>query len=97
VIAFNIENIGPDDVHEFVIIKTDLDPDALPTAEDGSMEEGGEGVDVIGEIEDIPVGGTETLTVNLEAGAYVLLCNIYDPAEDEAHYAEGMATAFTVN
>jgi len=95
-ITFNVENVGPDDVHEFVVIKTDLEADALPTLDDGSVDEEGAGVEVIDEIEDIPVGETQTLTVNLEAGAYVLICNIYDEDENEAHYQEGMHTAFTV-
>jgi uncharacterized cupredoxin-like copper-binding protein len=95
-ITFNVENVGPDDVHEFVIMKTELDPDALPTVDDGSVDEAGEGIEVIDEIEDIPVGETQTLTVDLEAGSYVLVCNIYDETENEAHYAEGMRTAFTV-
>ena len=95
VIAFNVENTGPDDVHEFVVVKTDLEPDALPTDDDGSVDEDGEALRVIGEIEDISVGETQTLIVDLEAGAYVLLCNIYDPTVDEAHYSEGMTTAFT--
>lgn len=95
-ITFNVENIGPDDVHEFVIIKTELEPDALPTLDDGSVDETGEGVEVIDEIEDLPVGETQSLTVDLEAGAYVLICNIYDETEVEAHYAEGMRIGFTV-
>ena len=95
-ITFNVENVGPDDVHEFVIVKTELEPDALPTLPDGSMNETGEGVEVIDEIEDIPVGETQSLTVDLEAGSYVLVCNIFDETENEAHYAEGMRTAFTV-
>jgi uncharacterized cupredoxin-like copper-binding protein len=95
-VLFNVENTGPDDVHEFVILKTDLEPDALPTADDGSVDEAGEGIEVIDEIEDIPVGETQSLTVDLEAGGYVLICNIYDETENEAHYAEGMLAAFTV-
>ena len=95
--TFNVENVGPDDVHEFVILKTDLEPDALPTAADGSVDEEGAGIEVIDEIEDIPVGETQALTVDLEAGSYVLICNIYDETENEAHYAEGMRTAFTVD
>lgn len=95
-VTFNVENVGPDDVHEFVIIKTDLEADALPTLDDGSVDEEGEGVDVIDEIEDIPVGETQSVTADLEAGAYVLICNIYDEDEAEAHYEEGMRTAFTV-
>lgn len=89
-ITFNVENTGPEDVHEFVIIKTGLKPNALPTVADGSVDEEGEGVEAIDEIGDIPVGETQSLTVDLEAGNYVLMCNIED------HYAEGMRTAFTV-
>ncbi|HEV8574046.1 MAG TPA: hypothetical protein VGR43_04990 [Dehalococcoidia bacterium] len=95
-VTFNVENTGPDDVHEFVVIKTDLDPDALPTVDDGSVDEEGAGIEVIGEIEDIPVGETQSVTLDLEAGSYALICNIFDETENEAHYAEGMRTAFTV-
>ena len=95
-VTFSVTNDGPDDVHEFVIIRTDLDPADLPTDADGAVDEGGEGIEVIDEIEDLPVGETQEVTVDLEAGSYVLLCNIYSPDEDEAHYAEGMRTAFIV-
>jgi uncharacterized cupredoxin-like copper-binding protein len=95
-ITFNVENVGPDDVHEFVILKTGLEPDALPTVDDGSVDEEGEGIEVIDEIEDIPVGETESVTVDLVPGSYVLICNVFDETENEAHYAEGMQTAFTV-
>jgi uncharacterized cupredoxin-like copper-binding protein len=95
-ITFTVTNSGPDDVHEFVVVKTDLDHGALPTAADGSVDETGEGMEVIGEIEDIPVGETMDVTVTLAAGSYVLLCNIYTAEEDEAHYEMGMRTAFTV-
>ena len=40
-VKFNVENTGLDDVHEFVVLKTDLDPDALPTLPDGSVDENG--------------------------------------------------------
>jgi uncharacterized cupredoxin-like copper-binding protein len=95
-VTFEVENQGPDDVHEFVVIKTDLAPDALPTDETGAVEEAGEGMEVVDEIEDIPVGDTPTLTVDLEAANYVLICNIYDEEEQEAHYSLGMRVAFTV-
>ena len=32
----------------------------------------------------------------LDVGSYVLMCNIYDEAEKESHYQQGMHTAFTV-
>ena len=39
---------------------------------------------------------TQEVTFTLEAGNYVLLCNIFDEEEDEAHYALGMRVAFPV-
>jgi uncharacterized cupredoxin-like copper-binding protein len=95
-VTFNVTNTGPDDVHEFVVFLTDLAPDALPTNEDGSVDEEGEGLELQGEIEDIAVDDTQSLTVDLTAGNYVLICNIYDADEQEAHYQEGMRVAFTV-
>ena len=96
-VTFNIENKGPDDTHEFVVIRTDLDPTALPTDEDGAVDETGAGIEVVDEVEEIPVGDTPTLTVDLTAGSYVLICNIFDESENEAHYQEGMRTALTVS
>jgi uncharacterized cupredoxin-like copper-binding protein len=95
-ITFTVTNDGPDDVHEFVVLRTDLDPGDLPVDEDGVVTEEGEGIEVIDEIEDIPVGETQELAVTLEAGSYVLLCNIWTEDEAEAHYQMGMRTAFTV-
>jgi uncharacterized cupredoxin-like copper-binding protein len=53
-------------------------------------------MEVIDEIEDMEVNDTQTLTVDLDAGSYALICNIYDKSENEAHYSEGMRTQFTV-
>jgi len=96
-ITFTVNNIGPDDVHEFVVIKTDLDAYALPTDATGTVSEDGSGIEVMGEIEDIAVGSTESLTLELAAGHYALICNVYSKDEQEAHYKMGMATNFTVN
>ena len=95
-VTFNVTNEGPDDVHEFVVFRSDLAPDALPTAEDGSVDEEGEGVELQDEIEDIAVGDTQSVTIDLAAGDYVLICNIYDAEEQESHYQEGMRVGFTV-
>ena len=96
-VTFQVSNTGPEDVHEFVVLKTDLDAGALPTDDTGAVVEEGEGIEVVVEIEDIPVGESQDLTVSLEAGKYVLLCNIYSADEQEAHYELGMRTNFTVN
>jgi len=98
-ITFDVSNTGPDDVHEFVVIKTDLGATGLPTGDDGAVLEDGEGMEVVDEIEDIAVDDTQSLTVDLDAGAYVLICNILQEEPDgtlEAHYTEGMRTDFTV-
>jgi uncharacterized cupredoxin-like copper-binding protein len=96
-VTFDATNKGPDDTHEFVVFKTDLGPTELPTLENGSVDEEGEGIELIGEIEDVEVGTTKSVTLDLEAGNYVLICNIYDEDEQESHYQEGMRTTFTVS
>jgi uncharacterized cupredoxin-like copper-binding protein len=93
-VTFHVTNSGPNEVHEIVVIKTDLAPDALPTGADGAVDEEAEGLEPVDEIEDIAVGATEDLKVNLEAGNYVLICNIVE--DDVAHYDSGMRTAFMV-
>jgi uncharacterized cupredoxin-like copper-binding protein len=95
-VTFAVTNSGPEDIHEFVVIKTDLAPDALPVDSTGTVLEEGEGMTVEDEIEDIPIGQTQELTVPLTAGKYVLLCNIYSEDEQEAHYKMGMRIAFEV-
>lgn len=95
-VTFDATNNGPNDPHELVVFKTDLAPDALPTQENGAVDESGEGVELIDEIEEFPVGETQSMTLDLDAGSYVLICNIYDEDEQESHYQEGMRLAFTV-
>jgi len=96
-VTFDVTNTGPEDVHEFVVFATDLAPDALPTAPEGSVDETGEGVELIDEIEEIAVGETPTLTVTLDAGSYVLICNIVEDegADTIVHYQQGMRVGFT--
>lgn len=99
-ITFNATNKGPDDDHELVVIRTDLDIDSLPTKQDGSVDEEGEGIEAIDEIPEFPPGTSEQLTVTLESGAYALICNVVQKEADgtiEAHYQEGMRAAFTVS
>ena len=95
-VTFSVTNNGPEDVHEFVILRTDLDPGALPTDETGAVTEDAEGMQVVDEIEDLAIGATQEVTASLTAGKYVLLCNVYSAEEQEAHYQLGMRTPFTV-
>jgi uncharacterized cupredoxin-like copper-binding protein len=92
-VTFNISNQGAN-VHEFVVFKTDLAPDALPTKTvEGSTEvdEEASGLTLVDEKEDIAPGSSVDLTVNLEPGSYVVICNI------AGHYEKGMHAAFTVS
>jgi hypothetical protein len=96
-VTFNPTNKGSE-VHEFVVVKTDLGNRDLPTNKDGSVDEEGAGIEPVDEVEDIPVGGSEQLKVDLDAGHYVMFCNIVEKEDGEAvsHYANGMSTDFTV-
>jgi uncharacterized cupredoxin-like copper-binding protein len=87
--TFELTNNDPEE-HEFVIFKTDLAADKLPVTDDKVPEET-EGLNLIDEEEGIPKGESRTLTVDLEAGKYVLICNLL------THYGQGMHAAFTVN
>lgn len=97
-ITFNASNIGGAD-HELMVIKTDLAADALPTTDDGSVDEAGDGIEVIDHIPEFAAQGEESLTVELTAGNYVLICNLVQTAASGSivsHYAEGMTVAFEV-
>ena len=86
---FHVTNAGTT-THEFVIFKTDLDPGKLPTTPDTKVDKEGPGVQHIDEIGDIPTGSSKTLTVHLQPGHYVVICNLV------GHYAQGMHVPLTV-
>ena len=92
-IVFHVHNDATDLTHEFVIFKTDLPPDQLPLNAEEAVDEEGAGVTHIDEVE-LEVGQSADLTVNLEPGNYVMICNIND--NNEMHYMHGMYVAFTV-
>jgi hypothetical protein len=99
-VTFEVKNDGPEHPHELMVIRTDLAPDALPTMQDGAVDEEGEGIEVIGEIEEFPVGETRSATFDLDPGSYALVCNVMPEGahgEDVGpHYEMGMFAAFTV-
>jgi uncharacterized cupredoxin-like copper-binding protein len=89
-ITFQITNAGKV-VHEFVVMKTDLAADKLPVDSKGAVTEDAAGLTAVDEVEDIAVGASPTLAVDLPAGHYVIICNI------AGHYAGGMRADFTTN
>ena len=88
-VGFTVTNVDRRS-HQFIVIKTDLAPDALAMA--GSSADPPASGTVIGEIAtaDLGAGATATASFELDAGSYVLICN------RGSHYSRGMTIAFTV-
>jgi uncharacterized cupredoxin-like copper-binding protein len=78
---------GGEVAHELVVIRSDAEPGALPQAE-GKVDEAQ--VDVVGEIPEMKPGTGDSEAFELEAGRYLLICNVV------GHYAAGMVATFTV-
>lgn len=85
-ITFAVSNEGSIG-HNLRIIKTDLPTDALPS--DGIAVDETQ-VNVVAETPDLGPGESDEIAATLEAGSYVLICNI------AGHYDAGMNAAFTV-
>lgn len=85
-VTFQVENTGAAS-HEFVIYRTDEEPDGL-TQEGGAatLDE----AKVVEETDELSAGDSTELTVTLEAGRYLLLCNL------PGHYQSGQVVAFEV-
>lgn len=89
-VTFVVTNDGTQE-HEFVVTKTDTLAADLPfdATADKAAEEG-DGLVHVDEIEGIQPGETKTLVLDLEAGHYVLDCNL------KGHYRMGMRADFDV-
>ena len=85
-VTFDLTNDGPSD-HTFFMVKTDLADDALPVADHLVQVDQ---LDVVAEVDRFPAGTEQSLSVDLQPGAYVMFCNL------TGHYESDMHTAFTV-
>jgi len=96
-VTFDVDNEGEQE-HELVVVRTAFDAAELPTEGDGSVDEGADGIDVIGETNDINDGDSDSRVFTLDPGSYVLLCNLVHEEHDEkeVHYKLGMRTTFEV-
>ena len=101
-VTFHVTNAATDQKHEFVIFKTDLPVDKLPMKDSGDgsgtlqIDEEGTGVQHIDEIPDtdLPAGATKDLTVDLQPGRYIIVCNLV--VNGISHFMQGMHVVFTV-
>ncbi len=87
-VTFKIENVGATE-HEMVVVLTDVDPADMPVVND-VIDEEAPGMEPIGEVEGVQPGASTELVLTLEAGNYVLLCNL------EKHFGRGMVTTIQV-
>jgi len=92
-VSIKVSNAGSI-THELVVLQTDtLAADIPITSFEGEKDrinEDTSGTNV-GETGDMKVGKTKTITLNLQPGHYVFLCNL------PAHYGSGMHTDVTVS
>lgn len=86
VVDFVVTNDGGEP-HELVVIRSDVGTSELGTV-DGVVPEAD--VDFRGEVEEFPAGAIRVGTFRLEAGRYLLICNI------PQHYEQGMVAEFVV-
>jgi uncharacterized cupredoxin-like copper-binding protein len=94
-VSFITENTGAAP-HELLVIRAES-LEALPTDEDGAVDEDALGDAVLGETKFLRSGESDTLTLDLEPGTYALVCNLVkEDVEIESHYVFGMATEFSV-
>jgi cytochrome c oxidase subunit I len=85
-VTFAVTNVGAM-LHELVVLRTDVPADELPQADGGKVQEPGR----IAAVPDLAGGApTAYVTLDLEAGSYVLLCNV------PGHHALGQSLEFTV-
>lgn len=87
-VTFTLNNEGEIE-HEFEVVKTDVAANDIPV-EDNKADVEASGGEEVDEVEDIEPGAEHDLTVDLESGNYLLVCNL------PGHYGQGMVTAFTV-
>jgi uncharacterized cupredoxin-like copper-binding protein len=84
-VTFVVKNEGTI-THEFVVLKTSEPFDQLTIGSNDRVSESGS----LGEAGDIAKGETKSVTIDLNAGSYALVCNI------AKHYGLGMRAGFTV-
>jgi hypothetical protein len=77
--------------HNFEVLRTDLPAGDLPVSDlNFAVEVEAPGIESSGSVQPLPDGASESLTVTLESGTYVLICNL------TSHYQRGMWAKLSV-
>jgi hypothetical protein len=91
-VTFLISNTGEVE-HEFVVIRSDSPAAELPRLpEDAGVDESD--LDVVGRLDPVEAGGEGEVSVDVDEGDYILICNL--APNGESHYLNGMYTGFEV-
>ena len=88
-VTFVVKNDAMATDHEMVVIKLKEKNDQIPMLE-GKHRVDEDKLTSMGEVADLQPGKTGEMTADLEAGDYLLLCNL------KGHYEAGMMSYFTV-
>ena len=91
-VIFQVRNAG-EITHQFLVIRSDLPIAQLPR-KPGEAGVDETQLDVVGRIEAIAPGEGAEVSVPVETGKYVMICNLY--SEGESHYLTGMYRLFEV-
>ena len=83
-VTFNVTNAGPDEAHEFVVIKTNKPAGNLLKGKEAN-ETG-----AVGELDGVKAGNARVLALNLTRGHFALICNL------PGHYKTGQFADFYV-
>jgi uncharacterized cupredoxin-like copper-binding protein len=83
-VTFAATNAGST-THELVVLRTDALPTTLEVKAGRASEEGD-----LGEVEDLAPGSTNSVTLQLPPGHYLLICNL------PGHFQKGMVSEFSV-
>ncbi|MCB1496028.1 MAG: hypothetical protein KDJ86_09605 [Bauldia sp.] len=89
IVAFKVTNDSKDTIHEMIVLQLANPGQPLPYDE-GTQRVDEEMAGDKGEVSELDPGQSGSLTLNLQAGEYLLICNV------AGHYGAGMWTEFTV-
>ena len=84
--------------HQMVLVRA-ASIDQLPRKPDGSIDEDKiPEADKVGESGELDPHSTKKVTFTMQAGTYIMFCNIAAPAASPvSHFNKGMHTQFTLN
>jgi uncharacterized cupredoxin-like copper-binding protein len=89
-VTFNVKNDSKDTVHEMIVMYLADPGKPLPYVEAENRVDEDKAGDK-GEVSELDPGKSGTLTVELKAGKYLLICNV------PGHFGAGMWAEFTVD